>query len=274
MKAVVVSAHKSSTGSVIQSVHRAATILRCFTRDDAELSVTSLSQQLGLHKSTVSRLLSTLELEGFVEKNPETDKYRLGLQLVTLAGIVLDHIDLREIAAPYLSELADCTQETVNVVILSGQDCVNIAGAASPRPIQYVGRIGRRTPAHCTAAGKVLLASLLPPARREILPEELPRFTKKTIVDHAILAQDLKKVQKQGYAITHEEHQEDLSAIAAPIFDHTERVVAALVVSGPTYRMGSAEVEKLVAPVRETAARISARLGRVSETFDLQRGLP
>ena len=259
-----VSQNKQPPGSAIQSVQRAVAILRCFTKDEAELGVTSLSKQLGLHKSTVSRLLSTLEQEGFVKKNPETDKYRLDLELVTLAGIVLEQIDLREIAAPYLSTLAERTQETINIVVLSGHDCMNIDSAASPQPIRYVGRIGRRTPCHCTAAGKVLLAFLSPEEQTRILPKKLPRFTDKTIVDNDTLAQDLAKIREQGYAITHEEHQEDLSAVAAPIYDHAERVIAAVAVSGPTYRIGPGEIERLVEPVREIAREISARLGSVS----------
>jgi DNA-binding IclR family transcriptional regulator len=262
------SQNKQSPGSAIQSVQRAAAILRCFTKAEAELGVTSLSKQLGLHKSTVSRLLSTLEQEGFVEKNPETDKYRLGLALVTLAGIVLEQIDLREVAASYLSTLAERTQETVNIVVLSGRDCMNIDGAASPQPIQYVGRIGRRTPCYCTAAGKVLLAHLSPEEQRRTLPETLPRFTEKTIVDYDNLVQDLQKIREQGYAITHEEHQKDLSAVAAPIYDHTERIIAAVVVSGPTYRIGPGEIETLVEPVQEVAREISARLGSVTERID------
>jgi DNA-binding IclR family transcriptional regulator len=233
------------------------------------LGVIHLSKQLDLHKSTVSRLLSTLEQEGFVEKNSETEKYRLGLELVTLAGIALEQVDLREVAAPYLSQLAELTQETVNIVVLSGSECMNIDGAASPRPIRYVGRIGRRTPCHCTAAGKVLLAYLSPATQQQILPNPLTRFTEKTVVDIETLIQDLATIQKNGYTITHEEHQEDLSAVAAPIFDHTEQVIAAVTVSGPTYRMGPGEIEALVEPVLDIAREISIKLGSGTELTNL-----
>lgn len=246
---------------MIQSVQRAAAILRSFTKTDSELGVTTLSQQLGLHKSTVSRLLSTLEQEGFVEQNPETGKYRLGLGLVTLAGIVLERISLRQVAQPHLNALAELTQETVNAVVLNGHDCMNVEGAASPRPVQYVGRIGRRTPLHCTSAGKILLTYLSPEKRRELLPEELARFTDKTVVDHQTLERDLDQIRQQGYAITHEEHQEGLSAVAAPIYDHAGRVIAAIAVSGPTYRIGPGNIERCIQPVLETARKISTQLG-------------
>jgi DNA-binding IclR family transcriptional regulator len=250
---------------VIQSVQRAIAILRCFTKTDAELGVTSLSKQLDLHKSTVSRLLSTLEQEGFVEKNPATGRYHLGLQLVTLAGIVLEQIDLRAIAQPHLSALAELTQETVNIVILSGRACMNVDGVASPRPIRYVGRIGRRTPCHCTAAGKVLLSYSTPEERGRILAVPLPRFTEQTIIDSDALEQELRQIRAQGYAITHEEDQPDLSAVAAPIYDHTERVTAAVVISGPTHRIGPGEIEMFITPVKETAREISIRMGSIPE---------
>lgn len=254
----------TASDSAIQSVQRAAAILRCFTQTDSDLGVITLSKQLGLHKSTVSRLLSTLQLEGFVEQDSETGKYRLGLGLITLAGIVLERIDLRQVAYPYLADLAERTRETVNVVVLDGKECMNIGGAASPRPIQYVGRIGRRTPVHCTAAGKVLLAHLSPDERRKLLESPLIRFTDNTLVDVEALEPVFEQVRAQGYAIVHEEHQPDLSAIAAPICDHTARTMAAVVVSGPTYRLELGHIETFIDPLLDTARKISMQLGCVS----------
>ena len=201
----------------IQSIQRAAAILRSFTKTDAELGVTAISQQLGLHKSTVSRLLSTLQQEGFVEQNPETGKYRLGMTLVTLAGIVLERIDLRKVARPYLDELAEQTQETVNIVVLSDNECMNIDGVASPRPIQYIGRMGRRTPLHCTSAGKILLAYLPPDEWPQLLPEPLPRYTTKTIVDRDVLTQVLAQIRARGYAVTGQEEGGEEAVHASPL---------------------------------------------------------
>lgn len=242
-------------------MQRAAEVLRCFTKSDAELGVTVLSDMLDLHKSTVSRLLSTLKQEGFVEQNPETGKYRLGLGLVTLAGIVLERIDLRAVAEPYLTRLVALTQETVHIVVLNGSECMNIGGAASPRPIQYVGRIGRRTPLHCTAGGKLLLSYLTPEKQREILSKKLARFTDKTIVDRETLKQTLAQIREQRYATSFEENQEGLSGAAAPIYDHTGQVCAALVISGPTYRLGPAEITAFLEPLQRVAREVSAQLG-------------
>lgn len=260
-RVAIVPQKKQRSDSSIQSVERAAAILRSFTGTDAELGVTTLSDRLRLHKSTVSRLLATLQHEGFVEQNPETGKYRLGLGLITLAGAALERMDLRRAAQPYLNALAESTQETVNMTILDGDECVNIERVASPKPIRYVGWVGRRTPPHCTSTGKLLLAYLTPEERDAILPEVLPRFTEKTVIDRAALERTLEQVRQQGYAAVHEELEEGLSAVAAPVRDHTGCVIATVSISGPTYRIGPGRIEQLVEPLKETARSISARLG-------------
>jgi DNA-binding IclR family transcriptional regulator len=252
---------KRSTNTGIQSVQRAATILRSFTETEAELGVTTLSERLGLHKSTVSRLLSTLHHEGFVEQNAETGKYRLGLGLVSLAGYALEHIDLRRIAQPHLAALAELTQETINVTVLDGSECVNIERVASPRLIRYVGSIGRRTPLHCTSTGKVLLAYMTPPEQDALLPKKLTRYTAKTIVDRQTLEQMLIQVRAQGYAVAREEFEEDLTAVAAPICNHISRVIATVSISGPTYRLETGKIETFLKPLQETARKISTQLG-------------
>lgn len=261
LKEASVPQKKRSTDSAIQSVQRAATILRSFTATEAELGVTALSERLGLHKSTVSRLLSTLQQEGFVEQDVETGKYRLGLGLVSLAGYALEHIDLRRVAHPFLAALAELTQETINVTVLDGSECVNIERAASPRLIRYVGSMGRRTPLHCTSTGKVLLAYMSPAERDAVLPQKLTRYTDKTIVDHQILEEVLVQVRAQGYAVAREEFEEDLTAMAAPICNHLGRVVATISISGPTYRLEPEKVTAFVEPLRETARKISTQLG-------------
>lgn len=253
---------KRSTDSGIQSVQRAAAILRSFTEAEAELGVTVISERLGLHKSTVSRLLSTLLQEGFVEQNRETGKYRLGLGLVSLAGYALERIDLRRVAHPHLVSLAELSQENINITILDGNECVNIERVASPRLIRYVGSIGRRTPLHCTSTGKVLLAYMTSAERDAVLSPKLTRYTANTIVDRQTLEEVLEQVRAQGYALARQEYEEDLTAIAAPICNHLGRVIAAVSISGPTYRLEADKIEAFAGPLRETARKISAQLGR------------
>jgi DNA-binding IclR family transcriptional regulator len=153
------------------------------------------------------------------------------------------------------------SQETVNVTILDGNECVNIERLASPKPIRYVGWIGRRTPLHCTASGKVLLAHMLAEERARILPSPLFKYTARTLVKPPALARSLDQVCRQGYAIVHEEFEEGFSAIAAPLFDHGGRVVATVSISGPTFRLGPGQIEAFVEPLLQTAGTISAEMG-------------
>ncbi len=251
----------ATTPSHIQSIQRATAVLRAFTEAEPELGVMEISRRLELHKSTVSRILTTLEHEGLVSQNPQTNKYRLGLGLISLAGVALGRLDVRAAAQPYLNQLADVTQETINVTVLDGRDCVNVERVASPLPIRYVGWIGRRTPLHCTAAGKVILAYTRPEPRETLLLLPLPRYTKNTITDKALLEEILETVCQLGYATALEEYEEGFSAIAAPVFNHRHHVAGTIAVSGPTYRLSEAQLTSLVAPLLATSRQVSAELG-------------
>ena len=259
------SQNKAKSG-LIQSIQRATSILRSFTEAEPELGVVELSHRLGLHKSTVSRILSTLQEEGLVGQNPETGKYRLGVGLISLAGVALGRLDVRGLSQPHLNRLAELSEETVNLVIQDGYECVNIERIASPKPIQYVGWIGRRTPLHCTASGKVLLAHLPPDEFKAILPSNLNRYTQKTIVGRQTLEQSLPSICQQGYAIVHEEFEEGFSDIAAPIYGHQQQLVATVSISGPTFRMGPGQIEAFIGPLQEITRTISAEMGYRGES--------
>ncbi len=253
--------NKPKTGAGVQSIQRASAILRSFTEAEPELGVMELSRRLGLHKSTVSRILSTLQAEGLVGQNPETGQYRLGLGLVSLAGVALGRLDIRGIAQPYLGDLVEESQETVNITVLDGRECVNIEREASPKPIRYVGWIGRRTPLHCTASGKVMLAFMPPSRRADLLPRRLRRYTEHTRISRAALDADLAAICGQGYAIVHEEFELGFSAVAAPVFDHGAQVAGTVAISGPTFRFGPGTIERVVPALLETTQRISRDLG-------------
>jgi DNA-binding IclR family transcriptional regulator len=235
--------------------------MRSFTEMEPELSVMELSRRLNLHKSTVSRMLSTLQHERLVDQNPETGKYRLGLGLIGLAGVALGRLNARAAAQPYLTDLAEETQETVNVAVLDGYESVNIERAFSPQPIRYMGWIGRRSPLHCTASGKVLLAFMSEEERTAVLPTPLPAYTPKTITTREKLEQSLAQVCQHGYAIVQEEYEEGFSSIAAPLFNHQGNVVGTLAISGPTYRLDNDVMNGFVHSLLHTTAKVSADLG-------------
>lgn len=245
----------------IQSVHNVADLLRLLAEDQTELGVMELSRASRMHKSTVSRLLSSMHAEGLVSKNPQSGKYSLGLQLIHLGMQALDRLDLRKISLPFLQRLADSTQETINLAVLDRRQAVNVESLLSPHPLKFAGQLGRRTPLHCTSTGRVLLAHLEPELRGELLDLPLPAFTSKTITDRLSLAQILESVYQQGYAVVIDEFEEGLTAIAAPLRDHRQEVVAAISITGPSFRLNAQRLEAFRQPLRETAAGISSALG-------------
>jgi len=248
--------------SNVQSVGRAIAILKSFSVERPERGVSELSRELELHKSTVSRLMRTLEHGGLLARNPETERYRLGVDLIGLAAQVVSFMDVREVSLPFLRALADACQETVNLSVLDAGQVVNLEQfAPQERRIKNIGRIGRRMAPHCTAAGKVLLAYLPPHEREQILQAGLKRFTPHTITDTDALRQELAQVREQSYATAREELEAGLNVVAAPVRDHTGRVVASVSVAGPAFRLSTDLFPEIAALLKDTTAAISKRLG-------------
>lgn len=247
-------------GQRIQSVRRAAAILRAFGEGAPELGVGELSRRLALHKSTVSRLLSTLELEGLVERVLPGDKYRLGFEFARLAGQVPHFGDVRAVAQPFLRRLAAEAHETVHLAVRDGDEVINVEQISGAHLVRDTDWVGRRTPFYCVANGKALLAFC---SEAEIgrLTAHLHKFTARTITDKKALRAELERVRRIGYAQARGEIEEGLNTVAAPIFDKSGQVVAAVSVSGPAYRLTPTRMRAMGAVVKAYAAQISHRLG-------------
>ncbi len=246
----------------VQSVERAIRILKSFSLEKPERGVNELGRELGLHKSTVSRLMATLERQGLLYRNFETDRYRLGVDLIGLAAQVVSHLDVRQVAGPLLRELAEDCGETANLVVLDSDEVVNLEQyVPAGRLVGSYGWVGRRFPPHCTAVGKVLLAYLAQDRVEQILPATLEGFTDQTITDLDEFHQVLAQTRQQGYAVAQEELEVGLNVVAVPVFDHTDQVQSAASVSGPAYRMTPERFPEMAARLIGTAAEISRRLG-------------
>jgi DNA-binding IclR family transcriptional regulator len=243
-------------------VERAIAVLRSFSLQTPERGVTELGRELGLHKSTVSRLMKTLEQGGLLTRNPATERYRLGIDLIGLAGQVVSYMDIREVARPFLRRLAETSQETVNLSVLDAHQVVNLEQfVPQTRQIRNVGRVGRRMCTHCTAAGKVFLAYLPPEESEWVVEAGLERLTPNTITDSEELRQELACVRARGYAVSQEELEEGLNVVAVPVRDHTGQLVATISVAGPAYRVTPSMFADLASQLAHIAAEISGQLG-------------
>jgi IclR family transcriptional regulator, acetate operon repressor len=253
----------TDSGVLIQSLQRAIHLLKAFDNDQGELGVTDLSRLVGLPKSTVSRMLTTLEHEGLIERVPASDKYRLGFLLVRLAGRANHPGDVRAVAHPMLVELSARSHETVHLAVVDTDEVVNIEQISGPHLVRETNWIGRRTPFHCAANGKALLAYQPADMIARILAGPLQRFTERTITEPAQVRAELARVRELGYAYALGEIEVGLNGVAAPIRDARGAVVAAVSVGGPSYRVTHERLEDLSALVVEAAARISMRLDAI-----------
>ncbi|NPA89961.1 MAG: IclR family transcriptional regulator [Chloroflexi bacterium] len=248
--------------SSVQAVKRAVAILKAFTSEEPELSLADLSKRLALPKSTVARLLGTLEEDGLVAKDPETGFYRLGVELLRLANNVHIYTDLRRIARPHMRRLAEEVGESVSIAVLQGNDVVNLDVYVPPgHLVKRVGWAGRQMPAYATAAGRAILAFLPKDERLQHLEGPFQAYTSKTLIDPKRLRLELQRIRKQGYATAFEELEEGLHAVAAPVFNYEQRVIASLSVSGPGYRLTRTRVQEIAPQVVEVALAVSAEMG-------------
>lgn len=251
----------------MQSVSRAVRALELIAQE-GELGVTDLGRGLGVHKATASRLAATLAAGGLIERDPVTDRYRLGFGLIRLVGAAMAGIDLVRMAHPVLEELADRTHETVNIGVLSGDGVVYVDQVSSAHLVATTNWVGRRTPLHSSSSGKVFLAHMPEPVRQQILARPLEALTPRTVTDPERLRRQIKEIRVRGYATIQDELEEGLNAVAAPVRQSNGEVVAALSVSGPSFRVRSIDLPRLGRFTIDAAGAVSWRLGYTGRRGD------
>ena len=248
---------------IIQSVDRALEIMIYLYHADGEASVTKIAADLGAYKSTIYRTLMTLENRGFVQKNPETERYSLGSRLFVLGKGVENRMGLLETVRPYARKLHDAYGETVNVAILERnpgdvyRSVVVMKEEGDRQVLTAKPHVGSSSECHCSAMGKCLLA-FSPDIDLSIYETRpLTARTEHTITTAAVLRSELAKIRERGYAMDHEESEYGLSCIGAPILDRKREAAAAISLSGPTSRMLSGDIEERVEAVKRIAREIS-----------------
>lgn len=261
---------------MLKSVARGARVLQCFTPDAPNLPLTVIADKLEIPKGSAFRLVSTLEQLGFIEQDPATRQYRLGVKVLALGQAYLSGLEYPDVALPHLEELAIDTRESASMAILDGVEIVYVARASIRRVMSSNLFVGSRLPSYCTSMGKLLLAHLEPDELDELLGEiDFVQRTHKTVTDAEALKKDLPLIRQRGYAVSDRELDLTLRSIAAPVFDASGRVVAAINVSTFASRVPDSELEESIIPrLTETASTISNALGfRVGTRFN-QRSQP
>lgn len=238
----------------VQSVDRAITVLEILART-GDAGVSEIAEEMGVHKSTASRLLSALDARGMVQQN------QLGFNILRLASAIPARLSVVKEARPELEDLVEKFGETVNLAVLRSHYAVNVDQAMGPATLATQDWIGGLTPLHATSSGKVLLAALAAGARNRVLAEAgLEPYTQRTITSRDELEKQLAGIADAGYATVYEELEPGLNAVAVPVRNHRGAVVGSVSISGPAFRFDPERIPGLIEELKHAGHSISAKM--------------
>jgi IclR family acetate operon transcriptional repressor len=250
----------------VQSVDRTFDVLEALATRRSATGISELASIVGLHVSTVHRLLATLVDRGYVRQDPDSSRYHLGSRVFMLASAADVHLDLRLVARPYLERMMRSSGETANLVTASENEVVYLDQVASMHLVKMFTSPGMRVPFYCTGTGKAILAFKPDEFVAGALRGPFKRHTPHTLTSRPAIEQELASIRRLGYSVDNEEMEEGVRCLAVPIFDRRHQVVGAISVSGPTTRMTVEKVERLAPNARAIAEELSRQLGFEAES--------
>jgi IclR family KDG regulon transcriptional repressor len=221
----------------VRTVDRALDILLCFSRQTPELTMTQIAELVEINKSTVHRILGTLEERRFVERDATTGAYKPGPSLLQIAYLAIEYNDLCRLAGPFMHRLVEQYRETTTLGELDGLEVLYLDVIESPQRVKLAAATGQRLPAFCTASGKAILAFAQDELVQRVLESPLPQYTSNTLHSPEALLADLHQIREQGFAISLQEFEEGINAVAAPILGLNDQPIASVAVAGPSYRL-------------------------------------
>ncbi|MFZ4451187.1 IclR family transcriptional regulator [Salibacterium aidingense] len=250
----------------LSSVRNGMRILNLFKNvRNNDLGVTEIADKTGLAKSTAHRLISTLKQEGFLSQNPRTGKYRLGLSLLTLGGVISVHKEIYQEAFPLVESLVKEVKETCHICLLEENKVVYYYRVKRKDPERLVTNIGRKNPVHCTGEGLAILAFQDKSYIEQVLTGELPGFTGYTITEPGKIKERLHSIKETNYIICQDEYYLGYTSMAVPIRDYSGNVVSSLAMVGPGTRITEQRHPYYISSLMKTAEKISEELGYYGE---------
>lgn len=253
---------KDKTNYLIKTVLNSLELLDAFKGEKSELGVSELSKILKLHKNKIFRLLATLEYMGYIEQDPFTENYRLGLKSLELGQSFIHHLRLLSIAKPVLKELVDKLKESAYVGVIREKNVIYLDIIEADQVLKVASRVGNMLPIYATAIGKSQIAFESKENVEKLLPEKLSPFTKNTITNKENLFKELEKIKKQGYAIDNEELDDGIICIGAPLRDYTTHIIGGISISAPLIRTTPERLKNIIIPLTVDASNtISGKLG-------------
>lgn len=246
----------------VQTLDRTLDIIELLATSPQGMGVTEIGAKLELHKSTVHRLLNALAQRGYIEKDPKSGLYKIGLKFIEISSHHLHRLELKTEAAPIMRRLAESTGLVTHLAILDDTDVVYIEKVDVVQSFRLYSQIGKRIPVYCSALGKVLLSGESPLRQNQILQSIIFQpYTENTIRDQETLRVEVQKTAQRGWAVDDEEHEAGIRCIAAPVKDFTRKIIAAISISGDRNTLAAEQDDKFSALVVEAAEAISKRMG-------------
>src|SRR5580700_4407693 len=246
----------------VQSLGRAFGILEEVARHREGIGLAELSKLVGLHNSTTFHLAKTMVSLGYIRQEKDSKRYRIGRPLFALAASALDEIEMVNLATPIMEDLSGQTGESSHFAVRMGDAVVVIARTSGPGAFQLADRVGVVRPAHCTALGKIILASLRPDQLKRFLERvEMKPSTEKSITDRDVLLREITEIKRTGIAFDDGEFNPEVRCVAVPVTDFTGQVIGALGISGPIWRLSNQALHNSAQIVQAAAARLSREFG-------------
>jgi IclR family KDG regulon transcriptional repressor len=246
----------------VQSLGRAFGIMEEIARNRDGINLAELSKRVGLHNSTTFHLVKTLVTLGYVRQLKDSKRYRIGRPLFALAASALDEVEMTSLATPVLEELSHETGEAAHFSVRMDDAVVVLARTSGPGAFQLTDRVGIVRPAHCTALGKMMLASLAPDQlERFAARAEFKAYTRNSITSTEQLRREIAEIRRTGVAIDDGEFDRELRCVALAVRDFSGQVIGAIGISGPVWRLSIEVLQKLARVVRASADRLSAEFG-------------
>ncbi|RKN80538.1 IclR family transcriptional regulator [Paenibacillus ginsengarvi] len=244
----------------VKSLFKALRIMDCFTVDSPELGITEISEQLGLYKSNVHNIVDTFVKAGYLEQNPENEKYRLGFKLLELGNVISSNMNIRRLTLPYMQEMSDYANETVYLGMPSDTDVIYLDSASPKNQISSRSMLGVKAPLYCTGIGKAMLAFLPAEVAKAVCAKPLKKHTDQTITDTSALLDELEAIRLRGYSIDNMEHEYGIKCIGMPILNKKKQVVAGISVSGPSLRFEDDKMRDYALKLKEIVRSIEEKV--------------
>ncbi|EKN67296.1 IclR family transcriptional regulator [Schinkia azotoformans] len=242
------------------SLRNALQLLNLFTMDEPELSLSQIADKLQVGISTAHRLTYTLIVEGFLTKDSQSKKFRLGASILGMGNTIITQNQLCRISIPVLENLAINTGESAHIAILKDYQAIYLIRMDSKHPVHLLSHAGKQNPIHCTSSGQVILAFQSETMIEQVIACGLQQYTANTITTADKFKQLLLKIQSQGYSISEEELHEGVSSIAVPVKDISGHVIASISIAGPISRINQDTLPRLVKIVKQAADKVSEQL--------------